>query len=128
MYILKHTKELNMNPLTFNLPKDLWFEFEALCKANKSKPLQSLRSRVLDAKDDPKKVLMGVWNALNTPRTDETILKGVRWDEATWDIIRGFAKATGSTNVAILRAILENAVRDQDVHIAFYREKESTFS
>ena len=25
-----------MNPLTFNLPKDLWFEFEALCKANKS--------------------------------------------------------------------------------------------
>jgi len=128
LYILKHTKEPNMNPLTFNLPKDLWFEFEALCKANKSKPLQSLRSRVLDAKDDPKKVLMGVWNALNTPRTDETILKGVRWDEATWDIIRGFAKATGSTNVAILRAILENAVRDQDVHIAFYREKESTFS
>ena len=116
------------HPTMFPAPKDLWFEFEALCKANKSKPLQSLRSRVLDAKDDPKKVLMGVWNALNTPRTDETILKGVRWDEATWDIIRGFAKATGSTNVAILRAILENAVRDQDVHIAFYREKESTFS
>ena len=40
---------------------------------------------------------MGVWNALNTPRTDETILRVYDGTETTLDIIRGFAKATGST-------------------------------
>lgn len=117
-----------MAPVNFVIPKDLWQEFEELCKANHSKPLPSLRSRVLDAKDDPKQVLMGFWNGLITPRTDETIMKGVRWEDDTWNIVRDLAKATGSSNVAILRAILENAVRDQDLHLAFYRSKESTLS
>lgn len=117
-----------MAPVNFVIPKDLWQEFENVCKANHSKPLPSLRSRVLDAKDDPKQVLMGFWNGLITPRTDETIMKGVRWEDNTWDIVRDLAKATGSSNVAILRAILENAVRDQDLHLAFYRSKESTLS
>ena len=71
---------------------------------------------------------MGVWNALNTPRTDETILKGVRWDRSNLGHHQGLCQGDRIDECSYPKSHLGERRKGSGRAHCLLQRKESTFS
>lgn len=99
------------NPIPFDLPSDLWAEFEA-----RGGTLPRLKLILDDLIQDPRPLVKATVTVLTreTLRSQDIIVKGVRWPEQTWDGIRLLARKLHTSQVGIIRMAIESSLLQPD--------------
>lgn len=95
-------------PTAFEIPEDLWEDFEN--KAPSSGPLPHLRLLAEDLMTRPQALekTLGKLLKKNSARSPNTVVKGVRWPKELWDQINHVASVLHTTKVGVLRLIMEH--------------------
>lgn len=94
-------------PTYFDVPADLWSEFEA-----KGGTLPRLRLILEDLIENPKPLIKATTAVLarETTRSQEMIVKGVRWPEHIWEGVKLLSRKLHTTQAGIIRMAIESSL------------------